>query len=240
MKSTHRDHSERTWPALCMVGLGFLCLVSSSLLPPFLAQDGDSGATATAKAPAPETTYTDQTCPDAEITDEPREPGTWSIPEMDLTAPFTDDTHWTSPVLPDATAGIRYEPSMPVGSKHGATILAGHVDYAPGALSEAGGELSPWGHLHEAKPCQQLTVTTDDGKAHHYWITGLDTTDQDQLTSSTESSTWAEQLFRADGDPNLYLITCSGPAVGDAGGAFQFGYADNLIVTATPIDQEAI
>lgn len=184
----------------------------------------------TKQAPTPQQTYAGTTCPTTTPAPEAtkNQPGTWSLPALNLTAPWATDTHGTSPVLPDAPAGIRYAPSMPIGSTHGASILAGHVDYAPGALSEAGGELSPWGHLHQAKPCQQIIVTDEAGTAHHYLVTGLQTADQDQLPD--------DELFRADGAPTLYLITCSGPSIGDAGGRFQFHYAENLIVTAHLID----
>ncbi|MDY3049075.1 MAG: hypothetical protein SOR40_04805 [Rothia sp. (in: high G+C Gram-positive bacteria)] len=38
--------------------------------------------------------------------------------------------------------------NSPLGSTgYGPAITAGHIDYAPGALTPEGGELSPWGVL---------------------------------------------------------------------------------------------
>lgn len=204
-----------------------------------VAEDG------TKQAPTPTRTFAGTACPDTTRTPAPAagDPGTWTIPALGITAPWHTDTHGTQPVLPDAPAGIRYEPSRPLGAATGPTIMAGHVDYAPGALSAAGGELSPWGHLHDAKDCQQITVTDEDGHPHRYVITGLDTASQNDLkapadgTPEDQLTEWQRKLYRSGNDAHvLYLITCSGPSVGDAGGAFQFRYADNLIVTAHPID----
>lgn len=186
-------------------------------------------------APAPEKTYDGTTCRAEHTKPAKLDPGTWSVPATKLTAPWHTDTHGTSPQLPDAPEGIRYQPSMPLNATRGATVLAGHVDHAPGALSAAGGELSPWGHLHEVKPCQRLDVADETGTTRSYVVTGLTTVPQHELTPSDgEPSPWAKKLFRADGPRTLYLVTCSGPSVADAGGAFQFHYANNLIVTAVP------
>lgn len=187
------------------------------------------------QAPAPEKTYAGTTCRTEHTKPAKLDPGTWSVPERNLTAPWHTDTHGTSPQLPDAPEGIRYQPSMPLDATRGATVLAGHVDYAPGALTPEGGELSPWGHLHEVKPCQRLDIADETGTTHSYVITGLTSVSQDELTSNdSTASQWTKKLFRADGPRTLYLVTCSGPSVADAGGTFQFHYANNLIVTAVP------
>ncbi|MCP3425839.1 sortase [Rothia sp. AR01] len=180
-----------------------------------------------ARAPEPEATFQDESCPAPEEQDPQLNPNEWAMPGLDAAAAFTP-TQGTTVELPDAPDGIYYSPSMPVGHDQGATVLAGHVDYAPGALSDQGGELSPWGHLHEASACNVVYASDQDGQTHAYQVTDLYTVDQDHLPE--------DELFRASGDPALYLITCSGPSVQDAGGQFQFGYEHNLIIKAEPIN----
>lgn len=186
-------------------------------------------------APAPEKTYAGTSCRAKETRPAKLDPGMWSVPEQNLTAPWHTDTHGPAPQLPDAPDGIRYQPSMPLEATRGATVLAGHVDHAPGDLSAAGGELSPWGHLHEVKPCQRIDVADETGTTRSYVVTGLTSVPQEELTPANGgASEWSKKLFRADGPRTLYLVTCSGPSVADAGGTFQFNYANNLIVTAVP------
>ena len=185
-------------------------------------------ANGTKAAPEPTHTYQNQQCPHTTTAEPDQTLGKdqWSIPTIHQKATFHEDAHGTNPELPDAPQGIKYGPSMQLGSPHGATVLAGHVDYAPGVLSAKGGELSPWGHLHEANACDPLTVTDDQGQPHQYRITAMYTSDQNNLPDS--------ELFRSDGDPAIYLITCSGPSTKDAGNQFQFNYEYNLIVKAQP------
>ena len=53
------------------------------------------------------------------------------------------------------------------------------------------------------------------------------------------------EVYRTTGDPALYLVTCSGPHVGDSGetptgGTANLGfYKDNLIVKAIPVAQQS-
>lgn len=180
-------------------------------------------------APTPTQTYQNEKCsgPVSSPGVSGLKPNQWSIPSIHQSASFQDDEHGTAPVLPDAPGGVRYGPSMPVGSGQGATVLAGHVDYGPGVLSVNGGELSPWGHLHDASPCDAMVVTDMKGKAHQYRVTAMYTRDQDQLPKS--------ELFRSTGSPAVYLVTCSGPSTQDAGGKFQFNYKYNLIIKAEPV-----
>lgn len=235
MPSTKTRTRPRTW-ILTILGV-ILLLVAASLgyaehhnrVTKSAHGTVSTAANGTKAAPEPSRTYQNQQCSNTD-TARPAEAlnkDQWSIPAIHQKATFHNDAHGTSPELPDAPEGIKYGPSMPVGSTHGATVLAGHVDYAPGALSANGGELSPWGHLHEATACDPLTVTDENGRPHQYRITAMYTSDQNELPES--------ELFRSDGDPALYLITCSGPSTKDAGGQFQFNYAYNLIVKAQPV-----
>ena len=129
--------------------------------------------------------------------------------------------------LPDAPAAVRYDPSAPLGSPQGKTVIAGHVDYSPGTLSAAGGELSPFGHLHQIRPCENITATDDAGHAHTYAVTDLYTVPQAQIDSTG--------IFTRSGAPGLVLVTCSGPSVGDVGNTIGFSYQYNLVVEATPV-----
>ena len=53
------------------------------------------------------------------------------------------------------------------------------------------------------------------------------------------------EVYRTTGDPALYLVTCSGPHVGDSGetptgSTANLGfYKDNLIVKAIPVAQQS-
>lgn len=225
-------HSKRSTVIMLIVGLLLIATATGLLIHHFKAQPASSETVATdhgtKTAPEPEHTFTNDGCPDKDTEpDQHLDKDQWSTPDIGQSATFHTDSHGTNPVLPDAPDGIRYGPSMPVGSKQGATVLAGHVDYAPGELSQTGGELSPWGHLHQAKECSPITISDDQGNPHSYVITDISTADQESLP--------ANELFRSTGDPAVYLITCSGPSTQDAGGTFQFNYKYNLIVKAQPV-----
>lgn len=133
--------------------------------------------------------------------------------------------------LPDAPASVRYDPSAPLGSPHGKTVIAGHVDYSPGTRSAAGGELSPFGHLHKIRPCEHITATDEAGRPHTYAVTDLYTAPQSEIESTG--------IFTRSGDPGLALVTCSGPSVGDTGTTIGFAYRYNLVVEAAPVEVAA-
>lgn len=133
--------------------------------------------------------------------------------------------------LPDAPATVRYDPSAPLGSHQGKTVIAGHVDYSPGARSAAGGELSPFGHLHQTRPCEHITATDDAGHPHTYAVTDLYTVPQEEIESTG--------IFTRSGPSGLVLVTCSGPSVGDTGTTIGFSYRYNLVVEATPVEVAA-
>ncbi|MCP3425182.1 class F sortase [Rothia sp. AR01] len=182
----------------------------------------------TKQAPAPERTYRASTCDLAPQRGATPAPLSWEIPAIGQRAGFQPSgKNGASIELPDAPAGTIYADDAPLGAEHGAVLQAGHVDYAPGVLSEAGGELSPWGYLHQIPECSHVYQADEAGTVHEYVVTDVYTVAQDDLPAQDE-------LFRLDGDPALYMITCSGPSVEDAGGAFAFNYSHNLIVKAVP------
>lgn len=124
--------------------------------------------------------------------------------------------------LPASPQGIIYSPAQPIGVSEGASIFAGHVDYAPGQLSEAGGEPTAWKHIDAVPACTDIFVANEVGEVYQYQSVSLDTYKQSDLPE--------EKMFRADGSANAYWVTCSGPEVGDFGGELQFGYEDNLVL----------
>ena len=105
------------------------------------------------------------------------------------------------------------------------------MDYSPGTRSAAGGELSPFGHLHKIRPCEHITATDEAGRPHTYAVTDLYTVPQSEIESTG--------IFTRSGDPGLALVTCSGPSVGDTGTTIGFAYRYNLVVEAAPVEVAA-
>lgn len=130
-------------------------------------------------------------------------------------------------MLPEAPEGILYDGSAPLDASAGKTVTAGHVDYAPGALTDRGGELSPWGHMHEANACDPVYLTAQDGTLHIFVITDKYTVPQEDLE--------AAGVFETTGDRALVMVTCSGESVPDAGEDFQFRYDHNLVLEAEEV-----
>lgn len=156
-------------------------------------------------------------------------PNNWQIPAIGQSAPLEETGPVSGPVsLPNAPAGIIYGSDAPLDASAGTSLLAGHVDHGPGDLSRQGGELSPFGHLHEVAPCSHVYVTATDNTVHEFVITDLYTVGQDQLPSEPG-------VFDTTGKRQLVMVTCSGPTVNDAGGNFQFNYQSNLVVKAAPV-----
>lgn len=197
----------------------------------FRTQDG------LAYAPEPLHEFRDKTCdmtPLNEVTE--LSPNTWSAPhiqraiqDVPTEASFIEAGQNNETIVaPDAPEGIIFEPGAQVGDTEGAILLAGHVDYAPGALSANGGEYSPWAQLHRFDSCDHIYVTNSEGLIEEYVVVSVYTEDQDIVAVDQE-------YFRNTGQKTLYLVTCSGKSVGNTGGVFQFNYKDNLIVKALPV-----
>lgn len=155
----------------------------------------------------------------------PDKPGLY-IAEIDAESLLEEQTDLT---FLDAPAGIWWNKSSPFGqTSHGATVAAGHVDFAPGAISPEGGELSPfWGKLHNEKvaECTHIFATDFNLKHHEYVITDKYTVKQEELATTTQALTH-------DG---LTLITCSGKTLEDVGKKNQFNYENNLSIEAQEI-----
>lgn len=157
---------------------------------------------------------------------------TWEIPQLGQKAKVTTSGHNGQLIeLPFNTDGdgTLYADGAKLGAKEGATLEGGHVNKAPDL------SLSPWGYLHKLKGCEHIYQTDDTGKTYEYVITDVWTVPHEKLVDT--------EVYRTTGNPALYLVTCSGPHVGDSGetptgGTANLGfYKDNLIVKAIPMTQ---
>lgn len=147
-------------------------------------------------------------------------PNSWSVPAVGQSASLISGN--PSQYIPNAPTGVWYNQSAPVGSKQGATVEAGHVN-----LTEAPAMLSPWGYLHKLHSCDRIFQSDSAGKVTEYVVTDLYTVPQSQLPAQSD-------MFRSDGPPALYMVTCSGRYIGDAGG-YNMYYDRNLVVKAVPV-----
>ena len=108
------------------------------------------------------------------------------------------------------------------------------VLYASGAqLGDAEGrDLSPWGYLHRVGKCEHVFQKDSLGRVFEFVVTDVFTVPQHGLESLGE-------LWRADGEKAVYLVTCSGRSVGDdgssGGNTLLFDYEYNLVVRAVPV-----
>ena len=102
-----------------------------------------------------------------------------------------------------------------LNAPHGATVLAGHVNWK--------GSVGPFAELWQAAPDQPVIVTDNSGRPWRFRITKVVTVHKDELPQQ------ASDLFGQGGEHRVVLVTCGGRFVGgDA------GYNDNRIVVATP------
>lgn len=151
-------------------------------------------------------------------------PRQMSIPDHEIVTSFESRNDLS---LPAAPKGIIYTDSAPLGADEGKTVTAGHVDYAPNVLSRQGGELSPWGYLHEVESCDSVYVSDEDGQIREYTITDKYVVGKDELEDSG--------VFAETGEHKLVMVTCSGESATDAGQDFQFSYDHNLVVEASEV-----
>lgn len=203
-------------------------------------------------APAPPQSFMDVTCQrPAEIGPLPQlSPMSWWAPSINAGASFSPST--TLPTFATTNDGIIYSHSEEIGSSQGVSLLVGHVDFEPGAISEDGGELTAWGQLHELAECDLVFTADENGNVVASQLTSLYTAPQfdealeqkaaadpgnEELQSQLQQQREVQaRVFRSTGPYTITLMTCSGPSVADVGGAFQFRYSDNLIAETTPLD----
>lgn len=203
-------------------------------------------------APAPQQSFMDATCqPPAEIAPIPQlSPMSWWAPSINAGASFTPSS--TLPASATTNDGIIYSHSEEIGSTQGVSLLVGHVDFEPGAISEKGGELTAWGQLHELSECDLIFTTDENGAVIASQLTSLYTAPQfdESLEEKVAADPGDEELqsllqqqrevqarvFRSAGTYAITFLTCSGPSVADVGRDFQFRYSDNLIAETTPLN----
>lgn len=103
-----------------------------------------------------------------------------------------------------------------LNSPNGATVFAGHVNWA--------GSIGPFAELWQDQAGAVITIRDNSGTQWRYQVTQVLTVNKDQLPQQ------APVLFSADGPPRIVLATCGGEWVGGS-----LGYADNRVVVATRI-----
>ena len=204
-------------------------------------------------APSPPHSFRDVTCDTPSDMGEMPEldPMSWWAPSIDAGASFAPSA--TLPASATTNDGIIYSYSEEIGAAQGASLLVGHVDYEPGALSGDGGELTSWGKLHKLSQCDLIYTSDANGSVVASQLTSLYTAPQfdEELERKVEADPTNIELrekleqqrevqtriFRSSGPYAISFMTCSGPSVADVGGAFQFRYSDNLIAETSPVTE---
>lgn len=177
-------------------------------------------------APRPATEFRNRSCPlNAQAPATKPGKNELAVPAAHITVPVSVSSDLSA--LPPAPATVRYRESAKIGASRGKTIIAGHVDHGPGVLSAQGGELSPFGHLHTVEPCSHVYVSGPDARTHEYVVTDMYTVPQEQIEDTG--------IYSTRGKPELVMVTCSGPSVGDTGSRAGFVYRYNLVVEAQPV-----
>lgn len=238
MRDVREDSEKKSRTrAICLAGSAVMavsgCLtlgfgVNNSSLNVSQAEDTESVAVNDAGlkvAPAPDEEFRNESCSLEPGAHRPNlDPGELSIPgnEIETTLRASEDL-----TLPAAPNGMIYEGSPDLGSDEGKTVTAGHVDYAPGVRSGQGGELSPWGRMHEADPCQRVYAADEKGEVHEFVVTDKFVVGKQDLENSG--------VFTESGDHKMVMVTCSGESVEDAGEEFQFDYSHNLVIEAVEV-----
>lgn len=100
------------------------------------------------------------------------------------------------------------------GAAHGATVLAGHVDW--------GGRTGPFAALWDLGRGARVTVVDDGATRRAYRVVETLTLHKDDLAAH------AGRLFGGDRPHRLVLVTCGGDVSGGD------GYTENRIVVAEP------
>lgn len=144
------------------------------------------------------------------------------IPKLDVTADVdlvgVHSDGWVE--IPEDVARVGwYKFGAAPGAAKGSAVIVGHrdgFDVGAGALYR----------LSELSPGEIVKVEREDGSVLTYVVTSREAIDKEALPS--------DQLFSEEGDPRLTLISCIGYFDRDRG-----GYLQNIVVTATPIDDSA-
>lgn len=156
--------------------------------------------------------------PESEISD--LEPNLVYAPDVDLRAPLVPmglDDREDIAIPWDASEAALFTGSMPLDSSVGSTLIAGHVAYS------ARGDFAPMAQLAQLRP-GDLVITVDHNGVRSDWrVVSAEVVPRDGLR---------EDMWAADGQRQLVLITCAGRT-----GEIEAGtvFTDNLVVTAYPV-----
>lgn len=144
-----------------------------------------------------------------------RRPGTIVLPEGGTASLVRAevDRNGTLPV-PDGVAEATWW-GVGLGARSGATVFAGHVNYA--------GATGPFAELWSASRGDRVAVVDGTGRTRAFRMQQVLTVSKHDLPKH------AERLFGPTGKPRVVLVTCGGRWVGG-----QNGYESNRIVVATP------
>lgn len=135
-----------------------------------------------------------------------------AVPDLDLVSPMISTGHtdgWLD--LPDPPHSTFYNQTAEIGSPQGASVIASHVDYGHG-------EDAPFSALHKIDKGTPVIVKSD-GQLVVYKTEAIDLYTRQGLPP---------ELFRLDGDPTAFLVTCSGAVIGE--NTDQPFYENNLVV----------
>lgn len=180
-------------------------------------------------APRPATEFRAQNCDlSSQTPDKTPAAGQLTVPSIGVEVPVGISANLSA--LPDAPQTVRFDQSAPLGAGSGKTVIAGHVDYAP-EDGHSTGQLSPFGQLHTAGPCDHIYAADAQGQQREYVLTDMYTVPQEQIETTG--------IYTTEGNPALVLVTCSGPSVNDASGDDLFAYRYNLILEAIPAEVAA-
>ncbi len=148
---------------------------------------------------------------------QPDKPSVLALPSLGVEMPIkavgvADDGEMAMPSHPTEIGWYRFGPAP--GSKHGATVLAGHVD-----SKEYG--VGPLAKLRGSKPGDTVVVKDKEGEPQTYRVTKTEVISKQTIA--------LDRVFTRSGRPVLHILTCGGAFLPDRG-----GYQDNVVVTAVP------
>lgn len=183
-------------------------------------------------APAPTNQFRDAKCEAAPKNQEKPSNQSWSAPSIGQKGSWNysgfNNSVMTVPAAPQSTM---YASNAHLSDKEGAVLQLGHVNY-----NENPYQLSPFGLLHKLTPCERIYQTDENGNTYEFVVT-------DMYTVGNKDFPLDSQYFRKDGEKALYMVTCSGPQIGDAGNRIDglnwasMGYEYNLVVKAVPVSE---
>lgn len=182
-----------------------------------------SGSVMGHTAPVPPATFTTADPDTASPREAPVMEGTRVvIPALDIAVAWRETGIADTGIMdiPQAPTAGWYDQSARPGDETGTAVIAAHVDYPDRTLT-------PFGRLANIQKGESVFVADAEGVVHEYRVTAMETFNQTALPGS---------IFTREGPPRLVLVTCSGKAVqkpeDEAG---QWGYENNLVVTAEPV-----